>query len=90
MTVETVTLKKDDEGHVTGYTKTTETTGSVTDETVKPEVPDQATVGKDGDTTYSFELPEKPEITTPVQRERRRQARQRRRGAAADRRPAVT
>lgn len=69
MTVETVTLKKDDEGHVTGYTKTTETTGSVTDETVKPEVPDQATVGKDGDTTYSFELPEKPEITTPVQRD---------------------
>lgn len=68
VTVETVTLKKDDEGHVTGYTKTTETTGSVTDETVKPEVPDQATVGKDGDTTYSFELPEKPEITTPVQR----------------------
>lgn len=69
VTVETVTLKKDDEGHVTGYTKTTETTGSVTDETVKPEVPDQATVGKDGDTTYSFELPEKPEITTPVQRD---------------------
>ena len=68
VTVETVTLKKDDEGHVTGYTKTTETTGSVTDETVKPEVPDQATVGRDGDTTYSFELPEKPEITTPVQR----------------------
>ena len=68
VTVETVTLKKDDEGHVTGYTRTTETTGSVTDETVKPEVPDQATVGKDGDTTYSFELPEKPEITTPVQR----------------------
>lgn len=69
VTVETVTLKKDDEGHVTGYTRTTETTGSVTDETVKPEVPDQATVGKDGDTTYSFELPEKPEITTPVQRD---------------------
>lgn len=69
VTVETVTLKKDDEGHVTGYTKTTETTGSVTDETVKPEVPDQATVGQDGDTTYSFELPEKPEITTPVQRD---------------------
>lgn len=69
VTVETVTLKKDDEGHVTGYTKTTETTGSVTDEKVKPEVPDQATVGKDGDTTYSFELPEKPEITTPVQRD---------------------
>ena len=68
VTVETVTLKKDDEGHVTGYTKTTETTGSVTDETVKPEVPDQATVGQDGDTTYSFELPEKPEIMTPVQR----------------------
>ena len=68
VTVETVTLEKDDEGRVTGYTKTTETTGSVTDETVKPEVPDQATVGKDGDTTYSFELPEKPEITTPVQR----------------------
>ena len=67
VTVETVTLKKDDEGHVTGYTKTTER--SVTDETVKPEVPDQATVGKDGDTTYSFELPEKPEITTPVQRD---------------------
>ena len=66
MTVETVTLEKDDEGRVTGYTKTTER--SVTDETVKPEVPDQATVGKDGDTTYSFELPEKPEITTPVQR----------------------
>ena len=69
VTVETVTLEKDDEGHVTGYTKTTETTGSVTDETVKPEVPDQATVGQDGDTTYSFELPEKPEITTPVQRD---------------------
>lgn len=69
VTVETVTLKKDDKGHVTGYTKTTESTGSVTDETVKPEVPDQATVGKDGDTTYSFELPEKPEITTPVQRD---------------------
>lgn len=69
VTVETVTLTKDDEGHVTGYTKTTETTGSVTDETVKPEVPDQATVGQDGDTTYSFELPEKPEITTPVQRD---------------------
>ncbi len=69
VTVETVTLEKDDEGHVTGYTKTTETTGSVTDETGKPEVPDQATVGKDGDTTYSFELPEKPEITTPVQRD---------------------
>ena len=69
VTVETVTLEKDDEGHVTGYTKTTETTGSVTDETVNPEVPDQATVGKDGDTTYSFELPEKPEITTPVQRD---------------------
>ena len=68
VTVETVTLEKDDEGHVTGYTRTTETTGSVTDETVKPEIPDQATVGKDGDTTYSFELPEKPEITTPVQR----------------------
>lgn len=68
VTVETVTLKKDEQGHVTGYTKTTETTGSVTDETVKPEVPDQATVGKDGDTTYSFELPEKPEITNPVQR----------------------
>ena len=68
VTVETVTLEKDDEGHVTGYTKTTETTTSVTDETGKPEVPDQATVGKDGDTTYSFELPEKPEITTPVQR----------------------
>lgn len=67
VTVETVTLEKDDEGHVTGYTKTTER--SVTDETVKPEVPDQATVGKDGDTTYSFELPEKPEITTPVQRD---------------------
>ena len=66
VTVETVTLEKDDEGRVTGYTKTTER--SVTDETVKPEVPDQATVGKDGDTTYSFELPEKPEITTPVQR----------------------
>lgn len=70
VTVETVTLEKDDEGHVTGYTKTTETTGSVTDETGKPEVPDQATVGKDGDTTYSFELPEKPEITTPVQRDK--------------------
>lgn len=69
VTVETVTLEKDDEGHVTGYTRTTETTGSVTDETVKPKVPDQATVGKDGDTTYSFELPEKPEITTPVQRD---------------------
>ena len=69
VTVETVTLEKDDEGHVTGYTKTTETTGSVTDETGKPEVPDQATVGQDGDTTYSFELPEKPEITTPVQRD---------------------
>ena len=69
VTVETVTLTKDDEGHVTGYTRTTETTGSVTDETVEPEVPDQATVGKDGDTTYSFELPEKPEITTPVQRD---------------------
>ena len=69
VTVETVTLEKDDEGHVTGYTKTTETTGFVTDETGKPEVPDQATVGKDGDTTYSFELPEKPEITTPVQRD---------------------
>lgn len=69
VTVETVTLEKDDEGHVTGYAKTTETTGSVTDEKVKPEVPDQATVGKDGDTTYSFELPEKPEITTPVQRD---------------------
>ena len=69
VTVETVTLEKDDEGHVTGYTKTTETTGSVTDETGKPEVPDQATVGKDGDTTYSFELPEKPEITAPVQRD---------------------
>ena len=69
VTVETVTLEKDDEGHVTGYTRTTETTGSVTDETVKPEVPDQATVGKDGDTTYSFELPEKPEITNPVQRD---------------------
>ena len=68
VTVETVTLEKDDKGRVTGYTKTTETTGSVTDETVKPEVPDQATVGRDGDTTYSFELPEKPEITTPVQR----------------------
>ena len=68
VTVETVTLEKDEQGRVTGYTKTTETTGSVTDETVKPEVPDQATVGKDGDTTYSFELPEKPEITTPVQR----------------------
>ena len=67
VTVETVTLEKDDEGHVTVYTKTTER--SVTDETVKPEVPDQATVGKDGDTTYSFELPEKPEITTPVQRD---------------------
>lgn len=69
VTVETVTLEKDEQGRVTGYTKTTETTGSVTDETVKPEVPDQATVGKDGDTTYSFELPEKPEITTPVQRD---------------------
>ena len=69
VTVETVTLEKDDEGHVTGYTRTTETTGFVTDETGKPEVPDQATVGKDGDTTYSFELPEKPEITTPVQRD---------------------
>ena len=69
VTVETVTLEKDDEGHVTGYTKTTETTGFVTDETGKPEIPDQATVGKDGDTTYSFELPEKPEITTPVQRD---------------------
>ena len=69
VTVETVTLTKDDEGHVTGYTRTTETTGSVTDETVEPEVPDQATVGQDGDTTYSFELPEKPEITTPVQRD---------------------
>ena len=69
MTVETVTLEKDDEGHVTGYAKTTETTGSVTNEKVKPEVPDQATVGRDGDTTYSFELPEKPEITTPVQRD---------------------
>lgn len=69
VTVETVTLTKDEQDHVTGYTKTTETTGSVTDETVKPEVPDQATVGKDGDTTYSFELPEKPEITTPVQRD---------------------
>lgn len=68
VTVETVTLEKDEQGRVTGYTKTTETTGSVTDEKVKPEVPDQATVGKDGDTTYSFELPEKPEITTPVQR----------------------
>ena len=69
VTVETVTLEKDEQGRVTGYTKTTETTGSVTDETVKPEVPDQATVGRDGDTTYSFELPEKPEITTPVQRD---------------------
>ena len=69
VTVETVTLEKDDKGRVTGYTKTTETTGSVTDETVEPEVPDQATVGQDGDTTYSFELPEKPEITTPVQRD---------------------
>mgnify|MGYP006893088027 CR=1 FL=1 len=69
VTVETVTLEKDEQGRVTGYTKTTETTGSVTDETVKPEIPDQATVGKDGDTTYSFELPEKPEITTPVQRD---------------------
>ena len=68
VTVETVTLEKDEQGRVTGYTRTTETTGSVTDETVKPEIPDQATVGKDGDTTYSFELPEKPEITTPVQR----------------------
>lgn len=69
VTVETVTLEKDEQGRVTGYTKITETTGSVTDEKVKPEVPDQATVGKDGDTTYSFELPEKPEITTPVQRD---------------------
>ncbi len=69
VTVETVTLEKDEQGRVTGYTKTTETTGSVTGETVKPEVPDQATVGKDGDTTYSFELPEKPEITNPVQRD---------------------
>ena len=69
VTVETVTLEKDEQGRVTGYTKITETTGSVTDETVKPEVPDQATVGKAGDTTYSFELPEKPEITTPVQRD---------------------
>lgn len=69
VTVETVTLEKDEQGRVTGYTKITETTGSVTDETVKPEVPAQATVGKDGDTTYSFELPEKPEITTPVQRD---------------------
>ena len=69
VTVETVTLEKDEQGRVTGYNRTTETTGSVTDETVKPEVPDQATVGKDGDTTYSFELPEKPEITTPVQRD---------------------
>lgn len=68
VSIETVMLTKDEKGRVTGYTKTTETTGSVTDETVKPEVPDQATVGKDGDTTYSFELPEKPEITTPVQR----------------------
>ena len=67
--VETVELTKDEKGRVTGYTKTTETTTSVTDEKVKPEVPDQATVGKDGDTTYSFELPEKPEITTPVQRD---------------------
>ena len=67
--VETVELTKDEKGRVTGYTKTTETTGSVTDKTVKPEVPDQATVGQDGDTTYSFELPEKPEITTPVQRD---------------------
>ena len=67
--VETVELTKDEKGCVTGYTKTTETTTSVTDEKVKPEVPDQATVGKDGDTTYSFELPEKPEITTPVQRD---------------------
>lgn len=69
VTVETVTLEKDEQGHVTGYTRTTETTGSVTDEKVKPEVPEQATVGKDGDTTYSFELPEKPEITNPVQRD---------------------
>ena len=60
VTVETVTLEKDEQGRVTGYNRTTETTGSVTDETVEPEVPDQATVGKDGDTTYSFELPEKP------------------------------
>lgn len=67
--VETVELTKDEKGRVTGYTKTTETTTSVTDEMVKPEVPDQATVGKDGDTTYSFELPEKPEITNPVQRD---------------------
>ena len=69
VTVETVTLTKDEQDRVTGYTRTTETTGSVTDEMVVPEVPDQATVGKDGDTTYSFELPEKPEITTPVQRD---------------------
>lgn len=46
VTVETVTLEKDEQDRVTGYTKTTETTGSVTDETVKPEVPDQATVGR--------------------------------------------
>lgn len=69
VTVETVTLEKDEQGRVTGYTRTTEITGSVTDETVEPKVLDQATVGKDGDTTYSFELPEKPEITTPVQRD---------------------
>lgn len=69
VSIETVKLTKDEKGRVTGYTRTTETTTSVTGETGKPEVPDQATVGKDGDTTYSFELPEKPEITTPVQRD---------------------
>ena len=69
VSIETVMLTKDEKGRVTGYTKTTETTTSVTGEMGKPEVPDQATVGKDGDTTYSFELPEKPEITNPVQRD---------------------
>lgn len=69
VSIETVMLTKDEKGRVTGYTKTTETTTSVTGEMGKPEVPDQATVGQDGDTTYSFELPEKPEITTPVQRD---------------------
>lgn len=69
VSIETVKLTKDEKGRVTGYTRTTETTTSVTGETGKPEVPDQATVGQDGDTTYSFELPEKPEITTPVQRD---------------------
>ena len=63
--VEEVTVTYDEGGRVIGYNKTTTLTESVTDSNPTPSTPDQATVGKDGTTTYSYELPEMPAVDNP-------------------------